>query len=181
MESLGPGGMRQGGWHVLTYLVLLIYGYIFSSNRRFEKALEKHSFPALLIAIFLGIILVPTWISLTAAGLLDILGAPPALFLLLTVYCWSMIIVVISFGKRRLNFNHKWLKFMNRIAMPFYILHYVVSIPIQFYVVSLPLGIIEKLLMINGISFVIIIGLALIIRQFNPLRFLFGMSMRRVK
>ncbi len=90
-----------------------------------------------------------------------------------------MIIVVISFGKRRLSFNHKWLKFLNRIAMPFYILHYVVSIPVQFYVVALPLGIIEKFLLINGISFVIIIGLALIIRQFNPLRFLFGMSLKR--
>ena len=33
--------------------------------------------------------------------------------------------------------------------------------------------------MIAGISFVIIIGLALVVRQFNPLRFLFGMSMRR--
>jgi len=90
-----------------------------------------------------------------------------------------MIIVIISFGKRRLSFNHKWLKFLNRIAMPFYILHYVVSIPVQFYVVALPLGIIEKFLLINGISFVIIIGLALIIRQFNPLRFLFGMSLKR--
>jgi len=179
MIDLGPGGMRQGGWHILSYLVFLIYGYIFASNSRFEDILEKHSFPALLIAIFLGIILVPIWIALTAAGLLNLLGAPPALFLLMTVYCWSMIIVIISFGKRRLSFNHKWLKFLNRIAMPFYILHYVVSIPVQFYVVALPLGIIEKFLLINGISFVIIIGLALIIRQFNPLRFLFGMSIRR--
>jgi len=179
MEDLGPGGMRQGGWHILTYLILLIYGYIFSSNKRFEDALENHSFPSLLVAIFLGIILVPIWIALTAAGGLDIIGAPPALFLLMAVYCWSMIIVVISFGKRRLNFNHKWLKFLNRIAMPFYILHYVVSVPVQFYVVALPLGIIEKFLLINGISFIIIVGLALIIRQFNPLRFLFGMSLKR--
>jgi hypothetical protein len=179
MEELGPGGMRQGGWHVLTYLVLLIYGYLFSSNSRFVDTLEKHSFPAFLVAIFLGIILAPIWIALTAAGVLDILGAPPTLFLLMTVYCWSMIIVIISFGKRRLSFNHKWLKFMNRIAMPFYILHYVVSIPVQFYVVNWPLGIVEKFLLINGISFVIIMGLALIIRQFNPLRFLFGMSLRR--
>jgi peptidoglycan/LPS O-acetylase OafA/YrhL len=179
MDDLGPGGMRQGGWHILTYLVLLIYGYMFSSDSRFEDTLEEHSFPALLVAIFLGIILVPIWVALTASGLLNILGAPPAVFLLLTVYCWSMIIVIISFGKRRLSFNHKWLKFLNRIAMPFYILHYVVSIPVQFYVVALPLGIIEKFLLINGISFVIIIGLALIIRQFNPLRFLFGMSLKR--
>ncbi|MHA1963245.1 MAG: acyltransferase family protein [Candidatus Thorarchaeota archaeon] len=179
MDDLGPGGMRQGGWHILTYLVLLIYGYILASNSQFEDTIEKHSFPAFLVAIFLGIILVPIWNALTAAGELWLLGAPPALFLLITVYCWSMIIVIISFGKRRLSFNHRWLKFLNRIAMPFYILHYVVSIPVQFYVVALPLGIIEKFLLINGISFVIIVGLALIIRQFNPLRFLFGMSLKR--
>jgi hypothetical protein len=119
MNDLGPGGMRQGGWHILSYLVFLIYGYIFASNTLFEDTIERHSFPSFLIAIFLGIILVPIWIALTAAGELFILGAPPALFLLMTVYCWSMIIVIISFGKRRLSFNHKWLKFLNRIAMPF--------------------------------------------------------------
>jgi hypothetical protein len=49
MDDLGPGGMRQGGWHILTYLVLLIYGYILASNSRFEDTIEKHSFPAFLV------------------------------------------------------------------------------------------------------------------------------------
>jgi peptidoglycan/LPS O-acetylase OafA/YrhL len=179
MIYLGPGGMRQGGWHILSYLVFLIYGYIFASDSRYEKILEDHSRPASIVAILLAIILVPIWITLTAAGALNPLSAPPAVFLLMIVYCWSMIIVIISFGRRRLSFNHKRLKFLNQTAMPFYILHFVVAIPVQFYVVMLPLGIIEKFLLISGISFAIIIGLALIIRQFNPLRFLFGMSMRR--
>ena len=179
MIDLGPGGMRQGGWHILSYLVFLIYGYLFASSSRYEKTLERHSFPALLVAIILAGILVPLWITLTAAGMLNPLNAPPAVFLLMIVYCWSMIIVVISLGRRRLSFNHRWLKFLNQIAMPFYILHYVVAIPVQFYIVALPFGIIEKLLLISGISFAITVGLALIIRQFNPLRFLFGMSLRR--
>jgi len=179
MIDLGPGGMRQGGWHILSYLVFLIYGYIFASSSRYEKILERHSFPALLVAIILAGILVPLWITLTAAGALNPLSAPPAVFLLMIVYCWSMIIVVISFGRRRLSFNHRWLKFLNQIAMPFYILHYVVAIPVQFYIVALPLGILEKFILISGISFVITVGLALVIRQFNPLRFLFGMSLKR--
>jgi hypothetical protein len=179
MIDIGPGGMRQGGWHILSYLVFLIYGYIFASDIRYENILERHSRPALFVAILLGIILVPIWIALTAAGELNPLNAPPAVFLLMIVYCWSMIIVIISFGRRRLSFNHPRLKFLNQIAMPFYILHFVVAIPVQFYVVMLPFGILEKFLLISGISFVIIIGLALIIRQFNPLRFLFGMSLRR--
>jgi len=179
MNDLGPGGMRQGGWHILSYLVFLIYGYIFASHIAYEEILERHSFPALLVAISLGIVLTPIWIILTAAGALNPLSAPPAVFLLMIIYCWSMIIVIISFGRRRLSFNHRWLKFLNQIAMPFYILHYVVSIPVQFYVVTLPLGILEKFLLISGISLVITIGLALVIRQFNPLRFLFGMSLKR--
>ncbi|MGD9381690.1 MAG: acyltransferase [Candidatus Thorarchaeota archaeon] len=179
MIDIGPGGMRQGGWHILSYLVFLIYGYIFASDSRYEKILEDHSHPAFVLAILLAIILVPIWITLTAAGELNPLSAPPAVFLLMIVYCWSMIIVIISFGRRRLSFNHQRLKFLNQIALPFYILHFAVAIPVQFYVVMLPLGIIEKFLLISGISFVIIIGLALIIRQFNPLRFLFGMSLKR--
>jgi peptidoglycan/LPS O-acetylase OafA/YrhL len=179
MIDLGPGGMRQGGWHIFSYLVFLIYGYVFASDSRFEWILERHSFPALLMAIICGFILVPLWVILTAAGALNPLSAPPAVFLLMVIYCWSMIISVISFGIRRLSFNHRRLKFLNQIAMPFYILHFVVAIPVQYYVVALPLGILEKFLLISGISFAITVGLALIIRQFNPLRFLFGMSLRR--
>lgn len=178
MIEIGIGGMRQGGWHIFSYLVFFIYGYMFASNYRFEDALEKHSFPALLLAVFLGFLLVPLWLIWTAVGSLYLLSSPEIVSILLALYCWSMIIVIISFGKRRLNFNHKRLKTINRLAMPFYILHYVVSVAVQFYVVTLPIGIIEKFLLIIGISFVIIVGLALIIRQFNVLRFLFGMSLK---
>jgi hypothetical protein len=78
-----------------------------------------------------------------------------------------------------LRVRRRRLKFLNQIAMPFHILHFAVAIPVQYYVVMLPLWIIEKFLLISGISSAIIIGLALIISQFNPLRFLFGMSLRR--
>jgi glucan biosynthesis protein C len=178
MIDLGPAGMRAGGWHILSYLVFMIYGYIFASNSRFEDAIERQSVTSLIIAIFLGLVLVPVWLILTAERVLNMYNAPSVVLTLMAIYGWSMIIVVFSFAKRRLSSNHKLLKFLNQIAMPFYILHYPVSIPVQYYVVALPYGIIVKFLLINIISFVIIVSLSLVVRRFNVLRFLFGLSIR---
>jgi hypothetical protein len=178
MAALGPGGMHQGGWHILSYLCYLIYGYIFASNRLFEDAIERHSLAAFLLAVFLGLILVPVWLMWTAVGGLNLFNAPAVVSILVAVYGWSMIMVVFSFAKRRLSFNHGVLKFLNQIAMPFYILHYPVSIPVQYYVVALPYGIPVKFLLINVISFVIVVSISLIVRKYNILRFVFGLRVR---
>jgi hypothetical protein len=95
------------------------------------------------------------------------------------IYAWSGILVILGFGSKHLNFNHKSRRFLNEIVMPFYILHQSVIIIIGFFVVQLDLIIFVEYLIISAISFVIVIGLVLIIRKVNFLRFLSGMSLKK--
>jgi len=88
---------------------------------------------------------------------------------------------ILGFGRRFLSFKHKLLGFSNELVLPFYILHQTIIVAIAFFVVSLNLIAIGKYLIIILASFSIVGILLLPIRQFNVLRFLFGMKFKKRK
>ncbi len=94
---------------------------------------------------------------------------------------WSWIIVILGLGSKHLNFDHESRKFLNNIVMPFYVLHQTIIVIIGFFIVQLELIIILKYTIISVVSFAIIMGLVLIIKKANVLRFLFGMSLKKKK
>ncbi|NVM35105.1 MAG: acyltransferase, partial [Candidatus Lokiarchaeota archaeon] len=96
-------------------------------------------------------------------------------------YVWSWLIVILGLGSKHLNFDHKSRKFLNGIVMPFYVLHQTIIVIIGFFIVQLDMIIILKYLIISVVSFALVIGLVLIIKQINILRFLFGMSLKKKK
>ncbi|OLS18875.1 MAG: hypothetical protein HeimC3_48130 [Candidatus Heimdallarchaeota archaeon LC_3] len=170
-----------GGWSVLMYIPYFIYGYLFTSHdKQFKKSLEKNSLPALYIAILTAILGLPLLFSflLTSQGDLSLLGLFTSRALLLT-FGWSIIIILLSLVRKYLSFNHKWLKFLNEITLPFYILHMVVLIVVAYFIVQLNLGVFMKLFLLIFISLIIILSLVLIIRQANILRFIFGMKLKK--
>ena len=88
---------------------------------------------------------------------------------------WCFLIAFLGFGSKYLNQDHKSLKMLNDIVLPFYILHQIVIIVVGYYIIGLDLNVIGKYLIISSISLVIIIALVMGIRKVNVLRFLFGM------
>ncbi|MHA2309509.1 MAG: acyltransferase family protein, partial [Candidatus Heimdallarchaeaceae archaeon] len=40
-----------GGWNVFSHLLFFVYGYIFATNLKFRKTIEKHAIPAIIIVI----------------------------------------------------------------------------------------------------------------------------------
>ena len=88
---------------------------------------------------------------------------------------------ILGFGRRFLSFKHKLLGFSNELVLPFYILHQTIIVAITFFVVNLNLIAIEKYLIIILASFSTVSILLLPIRQFNVLRFLFGMRFKKGK
>jgi len=92
-------------------------------------------------------------------------------------WCWVM--TIIGFGRRLLNFNHRYLKTSNELVLPFYILHETVIVAIAFYAVNLKLLVILKFLIIVLASFIIINLLLLPIKHIKILRFLFGMNPKK--
>jgi hypothetical protein len=63
--------------------------------------------------------------------------------------------------------------------MPFYVVHQTIIVIIGFFVVQLDLIVFLKYLIISSISFVIVLGLVMVIKQFNVTRFLFGMGLKK--
>ena len=172
LELIGSIVTEIGGWSILSYVCFIIFGYIFATQPKFEDAIEKHGMPAFLIAIFLAVVICPFYVVWTV--FMDTL-ASRIVRVLFTVFGWSMMLAILSFAKKSLNRDHKWRKPLNRSVLPFYVLHQSIMVIVAFYVVELSLGILEKFLLIVGISVVIIAVCVLVIRQVNVLRFLFGM------
>ena len=160
----------QGGYQIFTYVVIFLYGFLLVSNDEFKQAIERHGIPSVIIAIVLFILLaIEFWTGS--------FSSEPLTGLLRYICGWCWIIAVIYLGRKFLYFNHKSLKFLNDILLPFYILHQTIIIIVAFYVLGLDLTTTAKYLIICSVSFVIIMGLILIIRKVNILRFLFGMRL----
>ena len=89
-------------------------------------------------------------------------------------------VVVLSLGAKRLNYNHKLLASANEAVLPFYLLHQTVILCVGWFVIRWELGILPKYGIVIGVSFPLILLLyALLVRPFNPVRFLFGMRPKR--
>ncbi|MHA2392787.1 MAG: acyltransferase family protein [Promethearchaeota archaeon] len=159
-----------GGYNLFSQLTFYIIGFFLASNIKFKESIEKHRLAALLVGIISMILLLIERLFLLIDLLFWILGL---------IYVWSWLIVILGLGSKYLNFNHKSRRFLNDIVMPFYIIHQTIIIIIGFVIVRLDLIIFLKYLIISSLSFVIIMGLVLIIRRINILRFLSGMSLKK--
>jgi hypothetical protein len=164
------------GWKLPTYLAFFITAYVLAIDHRFEQSIDKNKILALILGIVFSFLL---WSS----GLEALASTTPLLYITFSViwalngWCW--IIAIVGFGRKLLSFNNRFLQTSNELVLPFYILHQAIIVAIAFYVVSFSFIPIEKYIIIILASFVIISVLLIPIRQFNPLRFLFGMRAKK--
>lgn len=162
----------QGGYQIPTYIIIFIYGFLLVSHEQFKLSIEKHGIPAFFLAVgLLFLLYFQDWTGLYSLE--------PLSGLLRTLCGWCWVITVLYLGRKFLNFNHKSLKFLNDIVLPFYILHQTIIIIVGFYIIGFDLSTTVKYVIISSISFAIIIGLVLLIRTNNITRFLFGMRVKK--
>jgi peptidoglycan/LPS O-acetylase OafA/YrhL len=159
-----------GGYNFFSLLIFYIIGFFLASNKQFKETIEKQVLPGFIIGIV-------TIILLTIVILFFNINILFWIFALL--YVWSFLLVILGLGSKHLNFNHKSRRFLNVIVMPFYVVHQTIIVIIGFVVVRLDLIVFFKYLIISSISFVIILGLVMLIKQFNITRFLFGMGLKK--
>ena len=161
---------KFGGYNIFSLLVFYIIGFLLASDKQFKESIEKHGRFALITGIVSTFLLIPVSLFFFNSSLFWIVGV---------IYAWSWLIVILGLGSKHLNFDHKSRKFLNDIVMPFYILHQFILLLVGFFVIQLELMILLKYLIIGSISFVIIMGLVLLIRKVNVLRFVFGMRLMK--
>jgi hypothetical protein len=174
-----PLGFRDmGGWNLLSYLMIYIIGYILAGDIRLKETIQRNRRAALAIGLATYALLYYWLVEL---------GAPPAdyigsYFIFTAVRClnsWSLIIAILGYGSKYMDFNNRFLKYATQLILPFYILHQTVIISIGFFVVQWDMSITLKYIMISTSSLIVIMVLyELLIKRFDILRFLFGLKRR---
>jgi glucan biosynthesis protein C len=178
-----PSG--YGGWKLPTYLALFITAYVMATNSHFEEAIVKNRLPALLLGILTSLLILgvtavtvgePAGTSSGSGSGIEAYYVVVSTVWALNGWCW--VTAILGFARKRLSFNHKYLKVSNELVLPFYVLHQSVIVAVAFYVVGLDLIVIEKYLLVMLASFPIIVALLYPVSKINVLRFLFGMRMK---
>jgi glucan biosynthesis protein C len=174
---------REHGWaDVANYAVFFLAGYLLAGDPRFTQGYRR------LTWFFLGLGVVA---SLAEFLLIFQFGYPypgveqfSSMYILFQVVMGianlSWVLFFLGLGTRYLNFRTRALEYANEGLLPFYILHQTVLLVVGWYVIPLDLGILPKYLIISSSSFVLILGIyELLIRRFNPIRWIFGMRLRK--
>jgi peptidoglycan/LPS O-acetylase OafA/YrhL len=93
---------------------------------------------------------------------------------------WMLILAILGFAKRHLNFSNRFLRLANEAVYPFYILHQTIIVAIGYYLVqwTLPIGVkMTALLLLTVVSLILLYGL--LIRPFRLTRMLYGMKFKK--
>jgi peptidoglycan/LPS O-acetylase OafA/YrhL len=189
IEIINPFGIttlpRVGGWDTVNFFLFFYLGFRFASKGNLQEKLEKSIKPALIIGVT-TLILRAIEFFLYFYDILNYALFNGAYFLywaLFVVNGWSLMIVILYYFSKYLNKDHKYRKKLNEIVMPFYILHYVVFNVIALYALvffnSYPMIAIVRIITILGLSFIVILGLSLLIAKIKYLRPIFGMRYKK--
>jgi hypothetical protein len=162
-----------GGKSIFYYLVLFVYGYVLMTDERFGQALDRHKTPALVLGVGLFGVLLSVW-ALDAAlsvWLRLAMGACYDGFV-----TWPLLIAILGFGRKYLNFGNRVLEHASQIAYPFYVLHQTVVVVIGFYVLRWNVGVLVQFAVILVAATAATFLLCQVVKLSNVTRFLFGMK-----
>lgn len=162
------------------YTIFFLIGYLIPADERFTDAIKKHGW--LCLALWLVGFSGGIGLLVLVGGYDPFPGREPFSWryilyqVLWSLSSWSAVVFVLSIGARYLTRNHKLLVYANEAVLPFYLFHQTVILIVGFLVVPLGLGILPKLLIVTFVSFPLALGAyELLVRRFDPVRFLFGM------
>ncbi len=162
--------------NVCLYLLYFIYGYLICSDARFGAAIDKH----LGIATMLAIVCMTVFLGLWQTDLVPD-RAYSVNYVLYQCFrgcnSWFWVLMLLGLGRKFLNVNHRLLSYVNDAAYPVYLIHQTVLVTIAFYVVRWNVGVMTKFWVISTATLFATIALyELLVRRFNPARFLLGLK-----
>lgn len=138
-----------GGQNPFFFLVLFVMGFIVSSNARYLDMFQWIRGKALLAILFL----VPAWMVLSfhykEAALFS-----TVITILRAISIWLTLIVIISFGNKFLNFNHRIIAYLNEAAFPIYIVHQSILVSSAYFIVKLNISVLLKYIMLMSVTLV---------------------------
>jgi peptidoglycan/LPS O-acetylase OafA/YrhL len=143
------------------------------NDPRFQTALDRHALLAFILAILSTVFTFTVRQSTYPAW-------SPLWILWGVIYTcsrWFWVVGILGLGHHFLNATNRILRYANEAAFPFYILHYPVITLVGYLLLSWNAAVAVKYSVIVVLTIAVTLVLfQVLIRHFNPLRFLFGMK-----
>jgi len=174
----------QGWTDFLSWFVYFVYGYLFLSSARLNRAIRQQAW----IAFCIGTVSLITLLATTYGhGFLSLWTETPSYSiryelyqLLFSITAWSWMIFVVYFGMRFLNVSNKLIQYGNEAVLPFYVLHYAVIVAMAYFFLPWHVDLVVKFLLVSTLSLAVTLALYEgLIRRFNISRRLFGMKLKK--
>ncbi|MFJ8246947.1 acyltransferase family protein [Peribacillus asahii] len=163
-----------GGWDLVFYLIILIYGYYFFSSQDFRNTLKATFKVHFILAAITSVIYILWFMKAFPQP-----GSVQEIFFyaVRTINCWSLLLCIFFLAEKYLSFSNSFLKYTSEASMPFYVLHQPIIVFLSFFIRELSWSIPAKLIFLILTSFILIMACYhFVIRRLNILRFLFGMK-----
>ena len=170
-------GSLVDDWFVFIFSITLVfYGYFLGGSDHFWKACEKYRYYFLgMTVVCIVILFYKFWWNShlpkeqnSGLYLFGILNA---------LHIWLLILAILGFAKKHLNFTNRFLIYANQAVYPFYILHQTLIVSFGYFVVQWPLPIFIKLLILIILCFSTLMLLYnYLIRPFIVTRILYGLK-----
>jgi glucan biosynthesis protein C len=170
------------GGNPLFYITFFILGFILMSDQRLMDKIDRHR----VILLVLGVVPLVGLITMTGTNSWPA-SIPGWADVIMDAYRngfvpWFLILALLAYGRRLLNFTNRFLKYFAEGAYPIYVLHQTVLVTIAFFVVQWGLGVAGKYAIIVALSFAgTVLVYDILVRRTNVTRFLFGMKPRPKK
>jgi glucan biosynthesis protein C len=174
-EAIGLGVTEQmGSWDILSYMMFFILGHMLFASPGLQEAIRKQGRWFLAGAVIIS-----------------------ALHLMLTFYVrpsfydsvdirllatWGWVVGLLWLARLLLNFTDRFLTHVNKMVLPFYILHQTLIIVVAYFIVQTNLAAPIKYGITALLAFAsIVVIYELLVSRVGVLRFIFGMKSRTVK
>lgn len=112
------------------YLLMFFFGYYIFSNEDFLEKISKFSIPLLVVSFVVGIIYTIVFYGQNYSSD-EVLQN-----IFTNTYLWLMVISLLAFSKKYLNFSNKFTKYMTKNNFNFYVLHYTIVVVLGYLVVT---------------------------------------------
>ena len=164
-------------WFIFTFsLTLLFYGYMLSSSNKFWQTCERYRYHYLAIAaVCIAVLFYEFWWDMRFPTQKDwrlyVYGT------LNSVHIWFLIMAILGFARKHLNFSNRFLKYTTEAVYPFYILHQTIIVATGYYIVQWHIPSAIKFLLLVVCCFASIgILYHFIIKRFLLTRILYGLK-----
>jgi glucan biosynthesis protein C len=175
-------GSLVDDWFVFIFsITLLLYGYLLGGNERVWRSCEKNRFYFLgMAAVCITVLFYKYWWNNKVPKVQD-----EELYtygVLNAMHIWLLILAILGFAKRHLNFTNSFLRYTTQAVYPFYILHQTLIVAFGYYVVQWQLPVVLKLIiLVVGCFASLLLLYHWVIKPFVITRVLYGLKPKEAK